>query len=81
MAQLGVGDEHTIVVVDDATPQTSLVLALLLRRAGHDKTFLLAGGFSRWSAEGRCVSLTLAVHPPASFTARMTSHVDRRYGK
>ncbi len=81
MAQLGVGDEHTIVVVDDATPQTSLVLALLLRRAGHDKTFLLAGGFPRWSAEGRFVSRTLAVHPPASFTARMTSHVDRRYGK
>ena len=72
MAQLGIGDDHTIVIVDDATPESSLVLASLLRRAGHDKTFLLAGGFPRWCQEHRPIVQTLATHPPASFTARMS---------
>ena len=71
MAQLGVGDEHTIVIVDDAMPEMGLVLAAILRRAGHDKTFLLAGGWARWCQEGRPISQTLAEHPTASFTAKM----------
>jgi len=72
LSQLGVGDAHTIVIVDDAVPEMSLVLAAILRRAGHDKTFLLAGGFPRWCQERRPISQTLATHPPASFTARMS---------
>ncbi len=70
MSQLGVGDEHTVVLVDDEPPQAALAAAWVLRRYGHDKTLLLAGGFSRWLAENRPVTAEVVRHPFASFTAR-----------
>lgn len=70
MSQLGVGDEHTVVLVDEDPPTAALAAAWVLRRYGHEKTLLLAGGFSRWLAEGRPVTTELVRHPFASFTAR-----------
>jgi rhodanese-related sulfurtransferase len=70
MSQLGVGDEHTIVLVDDQPPRAALAAAWVLRRYGHEKTLLLSGGFPRWLAENRPVTSELVRHPFASFTAR-----------
>lgn len=73
MSEAGVGDEHTVVLVDEACPSAALVAAWTLRRYGHESTLILAGGFPRWLAEGKPTTRDLVKHPFASFTARISS--------
>ncbi|HVH44421.1 MAG TPA: rhodanese-like domain-containing protein [Labilithrix sp.] len=73
MSELGVGDEHTVVLVDDGPAGAALVAAWALRHYGHADTLVLAGGFPRWVAEQRPVTRELVRHPFASFTARSPS--------
>lgn len=70
MSGAGVGDEHTVVIVDDRRPSAGIVFAWALERYGHPKTFLLEGGFPRWVSEGRPTTQSTVRHPYASFTAR-----------
>jgi len=70
MSRLGVGDGHTVVLVDGAGPQASLAAAWVLARYGHDRVHVLDGGFPRWAREGRAISRVPARPVPASFTAR-----------
>ena len=73
MSEIGVGDEHTVVLVDDGRPSAALVAAWALRRHGHVETLVLGGGFPRWTAEGRPVTRDVVRYPYASFTARIPS--------
>jgi len=73
MSAAGVGDEHTVVLVDEGRPSAALVAAWALRRFGHAATLILEGGFPRWVAEGRPVTQTIVKHPSGSFTARAPS--------
>jgi thiosulfate/3-mercaptopyruvate sulfurtransferase len=73
MSSLGVGDEHTVVVVDDSRSELGIAAARVLVRYGHWDVHLLEGGFLRWLGEGRAVSRAIVRHAPASFTARVTS--------
>jgi 3-mercaptopyruvate sulfurtransferase SseA len=71
MSTLGVGDEHTVVLVDDdARGDVALAAARVLARYGHRDVHLLDGGFARWLAESRPVSRAATRYPAASFTAR-----------
>jgi len=72
MSGLGVGDGHTIVLVDDGRPDAALAAAWALARYGHRDVHVLEGGFTRWVGEGRAVSRESARLAPASFTARVT---------
>lgn len=72
MSSLGVGDEHTVVVVDEGPSQTLARAAVwALARYGHHDVHVLDGGHTRWMAEGRPVEHGVARHPAASFTARV----------
>jgi len=73
MSSLGVGDEHTVVFVDDGRPEAALAGAWALARYGHRDVHVLEGGFARWVGEGRWVSRQQVRHAPASFTARVLS--------
>lgn len=75
MSALGVGDGHTIVLVDAfrSDADTAVAAAWALARYGHEDVYVLEGGFARWSGEGRAVSRELVRHAPASFTARVSS--------
>lgn len=73
MSETGVGDEHIVVLVDDGIPGPAMVAAWALRHYGHLETLVLAGGFSRWTAEGRPVTRKIVRHGSASFTARKPS--------
>ena len=73
MSEIGVGDEHTVVLVDAGRSSAALVAAWALRRHGHAETFVLGGGFPRWAAEGKPASRDVVKHPYASFTARIPS--------
>lgn len=73
MSGLGVGDAHTIVLVDDGRPEAALAAAWALVRYGHRDVHVLEGGFSRWIGEGRAVTREVVRHAPASFTAKVPS--------
>ncbi len=70
MSEIGVGDDHTVVLVDGDAPLDATIAAKALRRYGHLDTHVLAGGFPRWAREHRPVVREVAKHPPASFTAK-----------
>lgn len=71
MSSIGVGDGHTLVLVDEARPTAALAAARALTRYGHRDVHVLEGGFARWVGEGRAVSRDVVRHPPASYTARV----------
>jgi thiosulfate/3-mercaptopyruvate sulfurtransferase len=73
MSSLGVGDEHTVVLVDEGRPDAALAAAWALTRYGHRDVHVLEGGFTRWVGEGREVSRELVRHAPASYTAKVPS--------
>jgi rhodanese-related sulfurtransferase len=73
MSGLGVGDGHTIVLVDEGRPEAALAAAWALARYGHRDVHVLEGGFARWVGEGRKVSREIVRFAAASFTARVSS--------
>ena len=73
MSTLGVGDEHTIVLVDEGRPEAALAAAWALTRYGHHDVHVLEGGLTRWVGEGRAVSREIVRYPPAGYTARVPS--------
>jgi len=70
MSEIGVGDEHMVVLVDDGVPTAAMAASWALRRYGHHETVVLAGGFPRWVAEQRPVTRAAPRRAAASFTAR-----------
>jgi thiosulfate/3-mercaptopyruvate sulfurtransferase len=73
MSEIGVGDDHMVVMVDDGTAPVALVARWALARYGHEAVHVLEGGLKRWTAEGRPVAHDVVRLPPASFTARVRS--------
>jgi thiosulfate/3-mercaptopyruvate sulfurtransferase len=73
MSGLGVGDHHTVVLVDEGPPDAATAAAWALAQYGHRDVVVLEGGFARWAGEHRPVSREIVRHPPASFTARGSS--------
>ncbi|MBX3230262.1 MAG: hypothetical protein KIT84_03990 [Labilithrix sp.] len=72
MSEIGVGDEHTIVLVDEGNVAVAHDVARVLRRYGHGATLVLSGGFPRWLLEKRPLAAATTRHRFASFTARMS---------
>ena len=70
MGRLGVGDDTTVVVYDDAGGTWAARLWWALRYYGHDAVKLLDGGLTRWLSEGREVQTTTPVNEPARFHPR-----------
>lgn len=79
MSLLGIGDAHTIVLVDDAYGHVADVAAWVLDHYGHAAS-VLEGGFSRWLTEGRPVSRDRARQSPASFTASVATSNGDTFG-
>ena len=73
MSGLGVGDDHTVVIVDDGCPESANAAARALARYGHRDVHVLEGGFARWVGEGRTTTRAIVRHRAASFTARVPS--------
>jgi thiosulfate/3-mercaptopyruvate sulfurtransferase len=71
MARIGVGDESSVVIVDDTGGHLATRLWWALRYYGHDDVAVLDGGFSRWVLEGRPVIREIAEVPDATFTPRV----------
>lgn len=70
MGRLGVGDNTTVVVYDDAAGTWAARLWWALRYYGHDAVMLLDGGLTTWLGEGQEVQTTTPVIEPARFHPR-----------
>jgi thiosulfate/3-mercaptopyruvate sulfurtransferase len=77
MARVAVGDDSLVVAYDDYSHIFAGRLAWALRYYGHEATFVLDGGWSRWKAEGRPVSSDPPRLLSALFTARAQPHFRR----
>lgn len=71
MADLGIGNDTTVVVYDAAGGTWGARLWWALRYHGHDAVKILDGGFPRWAGEGRPVD-DGSVEPVAGSTFRAT---------
>jgi thiosulfate/3-mercaptopyruvate sulfurtransferase len=72
MGQLGIGDEHEVIVYD-ASGSIAPRLWWVLNYYGHPAARVLNGGFPKWVAEGRPVTADVPSHPPARFTPRIAA--------
>lgn len=70
MANLGIGDDTTVVAYDSDGGHFAARLFWALEYYGHSDVKLLDGGFPRWFAEGRPLDRAESVYPKGSFTAR-----------
>lgn len=89
LGERGIGDEHLIVAYDDhGASQFATRLWWLLRYYGHQNCRVLNGGWSKWTAEQRPVTVDVPSYSPASFTpqahpewSRTAEEVLERIGK
>jgi thiosulfate/3-mercaptopyruvate sulfurtransferase len=70
MSSLGIGDDTRVVVYDHAGGQFATRLWWVLTYYGHDRVYVLNGGWRKWIAEGRPTTSALPDLGPAAFTPR-----------
>ncbi len=70
MGSLGIGDDTRVVVYDHAGGQFATRLWWALTYYGHDHVSVLDGGFRKWTAEGRPITVEVPAPGPAAFAPR-----------
>jgi thiosulfate/3-mercaptopyruvate sulfurtransferase len=70
MGSLGIGDDARVVVYDHAGGQFATRLWWALTYYGHDRVYVLDGGWRKWTAEGRPTTSAVPELEPAAFTPR-----------
>lgn len=70
MEGLGIGDETLVVVYDDAESMFAARLWWSLLYYGHDRVAILDGGWQKWLAEGRPVTVEMPQIEVARFTSK-----------
>src|ERR671914_2920347 len=68
MGSLGIGDDTQVVVYDHAGGQFATRLWWALTYYGHDRVFVLDGGWKKWTAEDRPTTGEVPEPDPAVFT-------------
>src|SRR3712207_5359833 len=70
MSSLGIGDDTRVVIYDHAGGQFATRLWWVLTYYGHDRVYVLNGGWRKWIAEGRPTTSAVPDLGPAAFTPR-----------
>ncbi len=71
MERHGVGDDTRVVLYSTTHPMWATRIWWMLRAFGFDRAAVLNGGFKKWCAEGRAVSLAApGMAPRVKFTAK-----------
>lgn len=70
MEAIGVGDDTDVVVVDHTGGHFATRLWWALKYYGHDRVAVLDGGFAKWLAEGRPVTVETPGPGAVTFTPR-----------
>ncbi len=71
LGELGVGDEHEVVVYDQTGTMYAARAWWLLRYLGHERARFLDGGYAAYLAAGGPVDAATPRHRPATLTARL----------
>jgi thiosulfate/3-mercaptopyruvate sulfurtransferase len=69
MGELGIGDEHDVVVYDDAGGTIAARLWWMLDALGHPNVAVLDGGLPAWEAAGLPLTTEIRSYSPARLTA------------
>ena len=70
MGELGIGDEHDVVVCDDAGGTIAARLWWMLDALGHANVAVLDGGLPAWEAAGLPMTAEIPSYPSARLTVR-----------
>jgi len=70
MGDLGISDDTTVVIYDNAASMFACRLRWALRYYGHSRVFVLDGGWDKWRAEGRPVSAAIPQFERGGFEPR-----------
>ena len=71
MARLGIGNDTSIIIYDNAASMFACRLRWALRYYGHDAVQILDGGWDKWRAEARPVTAELPQFQPTNFVPRI----------
>ncbi len=75
MGALGIGNDTTVVVYDNAASMFACRLRWTLRYYGHENVFILDGGWDKWLAEERPVSADIPQVETAKFAPRVNTRL------
>lgn len=71
MTSLGIDNESKVVVYDNAASMFACRMRWALRYYGHDKVYILDGGWPKWTAEGRPVTAKIQQVEQRTFVPRV----------
>lgn len=75
MGALGISNNTTVIIYDNAASMFACRLRWALRYYGHEKVFILDGGWDKWLAEGRPVSDDKPQVDTAEFVPRVNARL------
>ena len=73
MGRLGIGDDVRVVLYSAGSIMWATRVWWMLRAFGFDAAAVLDGGFEKWKAQGRPVTIAPGAYPPARFEPRPRS--------
>jgi thiosulfate/3-mercaptopyruvate sulfurtransferase len=76
MGRLGVGDETLVIAYDGDQARQSTRMWWVLNYFGHSNVKVLNGGWHKWLAEGRPVTMEPSRPAPATFTPRIDPSIN-----
>ncbi|HEU0162326.1 MAG TPA: 3-mercaptopyruvate sulfurtransferase [Rhizomicrobium sp.] len=79
LGALGIGNDDTVVVYDNSGIFSSPRAWWMLKAMGHDRVFVLDGGFPKWTREGRPVASGDAAPAPQNFIATPRPRIIRDF--
>ncbi|MBW4666975.1 MAG: sulfurtransferase [Cyanomargarita calcarea GSE-NOS-MK-12-04C] len=69
LSRSGISNETTVIAYG-SYPGTGAWIFWILKTFGHDKVYVLNGGYEKWVAEGRPLAVELSNFPPSSYHAK-----------
>lgn len=63
LEQLGIGSDTTVVIYDGSRGLWAARLYWALEYLGHEKVYVLNGGYAKWTAEGRAIGTDVPSYP------------------
>jgi thiosulfate/3-mercaptopyruvate sulfurtransferase len=69
LSRSGISPETTVLACG-SNPGTGAWIFWLLKTCGHDRVYVLDGGYQKWIAEGRPLASDFSNYPPAEYIAK-----------
>ncbi|MFQ3610905.1 MAG: sulfurtransferase [Fimbriimonadales bacterium] len=79
LSQLGIRNDHTIVLYGDNNNWFAAYAFWVLKVYGHEKVVLMDGGRKKWIAEGREMTTEIPTYPPSDYQAKPADYSLRAF--